>query len=260
MRLARPVPRDHPRNPRRLRGWRDRVHRAVGSDGARLPSRVGTSRGRQKERDPRTRVPVAARADRGRLRLGGRLDARVVLEELLVQLDEVLPVGRGLVLREDRLHRADRLARPAVDALIRVDVEHGLALVDAVHGADFDTGLVLHVDAGLSDDIRHSNLLMTRISASKPPYFYQLGRGLSRLLGSGRTAYSVRSLGSSASRRESPKRLNAKTARLIASPGNSAIQGAASAKSTAAPRSIRPQAGVGSWTPRPRNDSDASAR
>src|SRR5678809_1173932 len=54
-----------------------------------------------------------------------------------------------------------RLARAAVDALIRVDVEHRLALVDAVHGADLDAGLVLHVDAGLSDDIRHSGLLLT---------------------------------------------------------------------------------------------------
>src|SRR5207253_2420809 len=66
--------------------------------------------------------------------------------------------------------------------------------------------------------------------------------------------------GSSASRNESPNRLNAKTARLIASPGKIAIHGAASANCTAAPRSMSPHAGVGSETPRPRNVSDASAR
>src|SRR3970040_1819566 len=73
-------------------------------------------------------------------------------------------------------------------------------------------------------------------------------------------AQPVRSLGSSASRRESPKRLNPKTAALIARPGKMAIQGARSANSTAAPRSMRPQAGVGSATPRPRKLKDASRR
>src|SRR5262249_2100589 len=73
-------------------------------------------------------------------------------------------------------------------------------------------------------------------------------------------AHRVCSRGSSASLRESPKRLKAKTARLMASPGKTAIHGAVSAKSTAAPLSIRPQAGVGSCTPSPRNDRDASAR
>src|SRR5206468_7259620 len=58
------------------------------------------------------------------------LDSRVVLEELLVQLDEVLPLLRSFVLGEDRLHRAHRLAGAAVDALVGVDVEHRLTLVD----------------------------------------------------------------------------------------------------------------------------------
>src|SRR5438874_10520306 len=55
----------------------------------------------------------------------------------------------------------------------------------------------------------------------------------------------VRSLGSSASRSESPKRLNANTERLMARPGKMAIHGAVSANSTAAPRSIRPHAEIG---------------
>src|SRR5207245_8709357 len=45
-------------------------------------------------------------------------------------------------------------------------------------------------------------------------------------------AHCVRSRGSSASRSESPKRLNANTERLIARPGKMAIQGAVSANST----------------------------
>src|SRR6266849_9512615 len=39
-----------------------------------------------------------------------------------------------------------------------------------------------------------------------------------------------------------------------------AIHGADSAKSTAAPRSMSPQAAVGSWTPRPRKESEDSNR
>src|SRR5262249_25422876 len=48
---------------------------------------------------------------------------------------------------------------PAVDALLRVDVEHlpVLALaVDAVDRADVDASGVLDADAGLRDDVSHS--------------------------------------------------------------------------------------------------------
>src|SRR5882672_8849967 len=72
-----------------------------------------------------------AAVERVQLGLGGRFDSRVVLEELLVQLDEVLPLIGRLVFREDRLDRAHRLASAAVDALVRMDVEHRLALIDA---------------------------------------------------------------------------------------------------------------------------------
>src|SRR5215471_8853351 len=111
---------------------------------------------------------------------GGRLDAGIVLEELLVDLGVLLPLGRQLIVDEDRLDGAHRLARAAVDALIRMDVEHRLALVDAVHGADFHAGLVLDIDAGFRDHVRHSDLPMTQLycpahaRVRKPDYFYQL--------------------------------------------------------------------------------------
>ena len=54
----------------------------------------------------------------------------------VVDLDERLPlVGEG-VLGEDRLDRALRLAGAAVDALLGVDDEDALELVDAVDRAD----------------------------------------------------------------------------------------------------------------------------
>src|SRR3990167_7868009 len=200
--------------------------------------------------------PLRGSARRAGSGLRGRLDARVVLEELLVQLGEVLPLVRDLVLGEDRLHRAHGLAGAAVDALVRMDVEHGLALVDAVHGADLDAGLVLDVDARLGDHVRHGmppSVVPPRVV--RPNFSTRTCRRVS----SARPHW-VRSRGSRASRSESPNRLKANTARLIASPGKIAIQGAASANSTAAPRSISPHAAVGSCTPSPRNESEASSR
>ena len=80
----------------------------------------------------------------------------------VVDLDERLPLVGQRVLREDRLDGALRLAGAAVDALLGVDHEHPAGLVDAVHGADVDAGLVFDVDAGLGDDVRHGPTLAKR--------------------------------------------------------------------------------------------------
>src|SRR5438128_9397452 len=73
----------------------------------------------------------------------------------VADLHERLPfVGQG-VLREDRLKGAFRLARAAVDALLGVDYEDALGLMDAVDLADVHAGLVFDVDAGLGDDVGH---------------------------------------------------------------------------------------------------------
>src|SRR5262245_10137103 len=108
---------------------------------------------------PPARAPRAAIKEAGSGLCGG-LGVRVVLEELLVELDEVLPLIRRLVLGEDRLDGAHGLASAAVDALVGVDEELGVTFVDAVDRAHLHTGLVLDVDAGFNDDVRHS----------EPPY------------------------------------------------------------------------------------------
>src|SRR5207253_1175477 len=74
----------------------------------------------------------------------------------VVDPHERLPLVGQRVLRENRLDRALRLARAAVDALLRVDHEHTAGLVDAVDRADVDARLVFDVDARLGDDVRHS--------------------------------------------------------------------------------------------------------
>ena len=75
--------------------------------------------------------------------------------EGVVDLHERLPLLRQGVLGEDRLDRAFRLAGAAVDALLGVDDEDPLVLVDAVDGTDVHARAVFDVDAGLSDDVRH---------------------------------------------------------------------------------------------------------
>src|SRR5262245_47236916 len=95
--------------------------------------------------------------DRADLRGAARRAERVVAlgEEGRVRLGERLPLGGDVVLVEDRLDGADRLAGATVDALVRVDVEHPFALVDAIDRAFLNARLVLHVDARLGDHVRH---------------------------------------------------------------------------------------------------------
>src|SRR4029079_15877814 len=91
----------------------------------------------------------------GGVRVHERVDLRGV-RECGVDLDERIPLVRERVLGEDRLHRALRLTCPAVDALLRIDDQDPLELVDAVDRADIDARAVLDVDTGLGDDVRHA--------------------------------------------------------------------------------------------------------
>src|SRR6266699_1916598 len=76
--------------------------------------------------------------------LGGVLVRQLVddveaLAERVVDLDEGVPLLGQRVLREDRLDRAFRFACTAVDALLGVDHEDALGLVDAVDRAHVNT-------------------------------------------------------------------------------------------------------------------------
>ena len=82
-----------------------------------------------------------------------------------VDLDVLRPLrGHGALL-EDRAHRAGRLAGAAVNALLRVDLEHinavevvfALSWMNAVHRAYIHAGSIFDTDTGLRDYIRHGN-------------------------------------------------------------------------------------------------------
>ena len=80
----------------------------------------------------------------------------------VVDLDEGLPFVGERVLGEDRLDGALRFARPAVDALLRIDDQDPIGLVDAVDRADVDARRVLDPDAWLGDDVRQWTDLLWR--------------------------------------------------------------------------------------------------
>jgi hypothetical protein len=67
-------------------------------------------------------------------------------EEVNIRLVVLAPLTGKIVFIIDSLNRANRLARTAVHTLIRVDVKHAVALVDAVNWALIDTCFVLDID------------------------------------------------------------------------------------------------------------------
>src|SRR5207248_11122991 len=64
-------------------------------------------------------------------------------------------LGTGLGIGLDRIHRAFGFADAAIDALVGVDHQHVLALVEAIHGADFHAIHVFAFDAIVVDDVGH---------------------------------------------------------------------------------------------------------
>src|SRR5690606_39068576 len=106
--------------------------------------------------------------------VGGRLplarDVGPFLGILGVDLEEL----GGFVVRigVDGLGRAFGFADAAVDAFVRVNHQHVLALVETVYGANFDTILILALNAVLGNDVGHPGLhyvLTPRLAQSRAP-------------------------------------------------------------------------------------------
>jgi hypothetical protein len=82
-----------------------------------------------------------------------------LIEEVNIYLVVVAPLTRNIVLVVNGLDWANWLTRTAVNALIRMDVEHAVTLVDAVNGALVNTCLVFDVNAWKGDYVGQSKLL-----------------------------------------------------------------------------------------------------
>ena len=73
-----------------------------------------------------------------------------------IHLEPLLQTRFGIGL--DGVGGSFRLANAAVDAFIRMNDQHVVALVEAVHRADFDAIGIFTLDAGFSDDVSHPGL------------------------------------------------------------------------------------------------------
>ncbi len=82
----------------------------------------------------------------------------LVTEKVGVDLNEVLLVFRNIAVGENGGYRALRLAKAAVDALIRINVQHIIRLgplVDAVHRAHGHAGFIFYSNAGFDNYVGH---------------------------------------------------------------------------------------------------------
>src|ERR1700757_1814503 len=107
---------------------------------SRNPFLVGRPRCAQRARDV-TWLPLEGRVlhvVRGRVLVRELVDDVGAVAVGVVDLDEVVPLLRQGVLRENRLYGALRLAGPTIYARRGVDYQDPLELVDAVDGADID--------------------------------------------------------------------------------------------------------------------------
>jgi hypothetical protein len=77
------------------------------------------------------------------------------LEEIHIDRVVLAPLFWQVVLVINRLYWADWLTSSAIDALIRVDVEHAIAFIDAVHWAFINAGPIFDVNARKSNYISH---------------------------------------------------------------------------------------------------------
>ena len=85
-----------------------------------------------------------------------RWTRRVIALEDLGVLGYVLgPFRRHIFFREYRRDRALRLTCSAVDALVGMNIELVLSLIDAVDGANINAGSVLDTYAWFGDDVGH---------------------------------------------------------------------------------------------------------
>lgn len=78
----------------------------------------------------------------------------------LVEFDEGFPVSRNVRVNKDRRYGAFWLTKPTVDALIRVNINHIIAFIDAIHRTNGHAGLILNTNARLCYDVGQLDRLL----------------------------------------------------------------------------------------------------
>jgi hypothetical protein len=78
-------------------------------------------------------------------------------EELAICRSVLFPLRGHIIFIEDGLDGADRLAGAAINALVWLDVEHALALINAINRTLFDARLVFHINTRLGNYVGHAD-------------------------------------------------------------------------------------------------------
>jgi hypothetical protein len=91
---------------------------------------------------------------------------RQLRRHLGIELNKRLLIFGDVVLVEDGLYRTFWHARFAVNALIRVDVQHLIPFVEALDGANDHTVGVLAAETGLANDVCHGSYLSSCIAVA----------------------------------------------------------------------------------------------
>jgi hypothetical protein len=82
-------------------------------------------------------------------------DWRALSRHFGVQMNEAFPLARNLPFRENSFHWTFRDALVAVDALGGIDIQHLVALTEAIARADYDAVSVFATETGRCDNVSH---------------------------------------------------------------------------------------------------------
>jgi hypothetical protein len=99
-------------------------------------------------------------------------------KELSIYFAKLLPLRRDIIFVVDSFNWANRFASATVNALIRLDIKHARAFVDAINRAFFDARLIFNIDTRFGNNVRHEESSIWVATAMNCNTY----RGLSRLL------------------------------------------------------------------------------
>lgn len=77
-----------------------------------------------------------------------------------VQLNVVLPPRRDITFDKDCRNRALRFTQSAIDALVGVNDDHVVDIINAAYRAHIHTGLVLNANTGFGYYVGHSTTIV----------------------------------------------------------------------------------------------------
>ena len=91
---------------------------------------------------------------------GGAPSGDVIGKEIAIDVAKEQPVRWDFLVPQDSVDWAHRKAESAIDAFLRLDVEHPSPLIDAIDRTGDRAGSILRIDAGFGNYVSHDLRLM----------------------------------------------------------------------------------------------------